>query len=145
MWAILLYKNLYYTIGDIIKKFWIFVIYRFGVKQRLWRYCMQGFSFDPIWPIIQPSLQFTILRSRLDACGLPFAAIPPVTVVSPPNRLPTENAGTSDWNIYGTMQSNNLSQRYVLCQCFSTAGPRPGAGPWHQLYRAARDSPGIDN
>ena len=28
-------------------------------------------------------------------------------------------------------------------QCFSTAGPRPGTGPWHQLYRAARDSPGI--
>ena len=30
-----------------------------------------------------------------------------------------------------------------LKQCFSTAGPRPGTGPWHQLYRAARDSPGI--
>jgi len=27
-------------------------------------------------------------------------------------------------------------------QCFSTAGPRPGTGPWHQLYRAARGSPG---
>ena len=33
----------------------------------------------------------------------------------------------------------------VLNQCFSTAGPRPGTGPWHQLYRAARDFPGIDN
>ena len=32
-----------------------------------------------------------------------------------------------------------------LDQCFSTAGPRPGTGPWHQLYRAAIDSPGIDN
>jgi len=30
-----------------------------------------------------------------------------------------------------------------LDQCFSTAGPRPGAGPWHQLYRAARGSPGV--
>ena len=32
-----------------------------------------------------------------------------------------------------------------LCvgQCFSTAGPRPGTGPWHQLYRAARGSPAI--
>ena len=28
-------------------------------------------------------------------------------------------------------------------QCFSTSGPRPGTGPWHQLYRAARGSPGI--
>ena len=26
----------------------------------------------------------------------------------------------------------------VIEQCFSTAGPRPGTGPWHQLYRAAR-------
>ena len=26
----------------------------------------------------------------------------------------------------------------TLYQCFSTAGPRPGTGPWHQLYRAAR-------
>jgi len=28
-------------------------------------------------------------------------------------------------------------------QCFSTAGPRPSTGPWHQLQRAARGSPGI--
>ena len=36
-------------------------------------------------------------------------------------------------------------QKIVSClnQCFSTAGPRPGTGPWHQLYRAARRSPGI--
>jgi len=33
----------------------------------------------------------------------------------------------------------------MLVQYFTTAGPRPGTGPWHQLYRAARDSPGIDN
>jgi len=26
----------------------------------------------------------------------------------------------------------------TLDQCFSTAGPQPGTGPWHQLYRAAR-------
>jgi len=42
----------------------------------------------------------------------------------------------------------NLRERdYLedLGQCFSTTGPRPGTGPWHKLYRAARDSPGIDN
>jgi len=33
--------------------------------------------------------------------------------------------------------------RDLLEQCFSTAGPRPGTGSWHQLYRAARGSPGI--
>jgi hypothetical protein len=32
---------------------------------------------------------------------------------------------------------------YTLVQCFSTDGPRPGTGPWHLLYRAARGSPGI--
>jgi len=31
----------------------------------------------------------------------------------------------------------------ALEQFFSTAGPRPGTGPWHQLYRAARGSPRI--
>jgi len=31
----------------------------------------------------------------------------------------------------------------TLDQCFSTAGPQPGTGPRHQLYRAARGSPGI--
>jgi len=38
-----------------------------------------------------------------------------------------------------------VEARYALHQCFSTAGPRPGTGPWHQFYLAARDSPGIDN
>jgi len=35
---------------------------------------------------------------------------------------------------------NGLSKRVrnSLGQCFSTTGPRPGAGPWHQLYQAAR-------
>ena len=33
--------------------------------------------------------------------------------------------------------------RYFIEQCFSTVGPRPGTEPWHQLYRAARGSPGI--
>jgi len=31
----------------------------------------------------------------------------------------------------------------TLEQCFSSAGPRPGTGPWHLLFRAARVSPGI--
>jgi len=32
---------------------------------------------------------------------------------------------------------------YSVDQCLSTAGLRPGTRPWHQLYRAARRSPGI--
>ena len=31
-----------------------------------------------------------------------------------------------------------LSSSSHLEQCFSTAEPRPGTGPWHQLYWAAR-------
>jgi len=42
-------------------------------------------------------------------------------------------------NEYKTMYSNQGG----LEQCFSTAGPRPGTGPWHQLYRAATGFPGI--
>jgi hypothetical protein len=31
----------------------------------------------------------------------------------------------------------------LIEQCFSTAGPPPGTGPWHQLFRAASGCPGI--
>jgi len=44
-------------------------------------------------------------------------------------------------------QNNSFLQTRALHtlvdQCFLTAGPRPSTGPWHQLYRAARGSPGI--
>jgi len=41
--------------------------------------------------------------------------------------------------------TDRITQSNVVnkCQCFSTAGPRPGTGPWHQVYRTARGSPGI--
>ena len=40
-------------------------------------------------------------------------------------------AGPQRWSRSGSLE-----------QCFSTAGPRPGTGPWHQLYSAASGSPG---
>ena len=43
-------------------------------------------------------------------------------------------------------QNNGVGTEFVYLRyrlCFSTAGPRLGTGPWHQLYWAARDSPGI--
>ena len=46
---------------------------------------------------------------------------------------------TDKWN---GVQSRSIGLG-KLRQCFSTAGLRPGTGPWHQLYRAARGSPGI--
>jgi len=39
--------------------------------------------------------------------------------------------------------SRNLVVEEALAQCFSTARPRPDIGSRHQLYRAARGSPGI--
>jgi len=35
-------------------------------------------------------------------------------------------------------RDNQVKKGDRVDQCFSTAGPRPGTGPWHQLYRAAR-------
>jgi len=46
----------------------------------------------------------------------------------------------------GLKQGDALSPllyNFALDQRFSTARPRPGSRPWHQLYRAARGSPGI--
>ena len=37
----------------------------------------------------------------------------------------------------------NSTVTWCLQQCFSTARPRPGTGPWYQLYRAGSGSPGI--
>ena len=55
--------------------------------------------------------------------------------------------------IYCTAQTGSLNATNVnlvfkglanaIDQCFPTAGPRVGARPWHQLYRAARGCPGI--
>ena len=36
-----------------------------------------------------------------------------------------------------------IDTTYTINQCFSTAEPRPGTGPWHQLYWATRAAPGI--
>ena len=42
-------------------------------------------------------------------------------------------------------ESQSCQQNCMKYQCLSTAGLRPGTAPWHQLYRAMRDSPGIGN
>jgi hypothetical protein len=42
----------------------------------------------------------------------------------------------------GLISGTSGRSLFPLSQCFLTAGPRPGNGPWHQLYRAARGSPG---
>jgi len=50
-------------------------------------------------------------------------------------------------DLRGCLGHESLYSYLIICnavmECLSTAGPRPGTGPWHQLYRAARGSPGI--
>jgi hypothetical protein len=41
-------------------------------------------------------------------------------------------------NIDRRARPDAINQKVLLEQCFPTAGPRPGTGPWHQLYRATR-------
>ena len=51
---------------------------------------------------------------------------------------------SQDSSDHGRLEEvTSVMSTYRIRQCFSTAGPRPGTGPWHQLYRAARGSPGI--
>jgi hypothetical protein len=42
-----------------------------------------------------------------------------------------------EWGFKPAFPAIEWLQTYTLDQCFSTAGPKPGTGPWHQLYRAA--------
>jgi len=46
--------------------------------------------------------------------------------------------GLSLYKYIETLGQQNLKFVSAVHHCFSTAGPRPGTGPWHQLYRAAR-------
>ena len=89
-----------------------------------------------------------------------YRMIPTVSITHTPTSLQisqTELKVTSPDSVHHTQQGrqctcntvarscNQCCRGHDLEQCFSTAGPRPGTGPWHQLYRAARDSPRSDN
>ena len=43
----------------------------------------------------------------------------------------------------GSCKNRFVTQNNNVWQCLSTDRPRSGTGPWHQLCRAARGSPGI--
>ena len=62
-----------------------------------------------------------------------------VVNVSEGLTLHQHSVRTASLVVHGVINKNCLDQS------ISTAGPRPGTGPWHQLYRAARDSSGTDN
>ena len=49
----------------------------------------------------------------------------------------------SDVSYVAQLSSSCFLYKCSLNQCFSSFGPRTCAGPWHQLYRAAKRSPGI--
>ena len=54
----------------------------------------------------------------------------------------TENTPLVHYNVMRRITKFRSTTARIY-QCFSTAGPRPGTGPWHQLYRTARGYPGI--
>ena len=58
--------------------------------------------------------------------------------------IPAAKTRYSEYQLKDNTLLSILDSVHVY-QCFSTAGPWPGTGTWHQLYRAARDSPGTDN
>ena len=51
--------------------------------------------------------------------------------------------GIIRFSCYSTAAWRSTTRYCYIEQCFSTAGPRPGTGPWHQLHREARGSAGI--
>jgi len=62
--------------------------------------------------------------------------VPQFAVMEVSNSEQKEGIGSTD-----TFVANcpiTQEERCNLNQCFSTAGPRSGTGPWHQLYWAAR-------
>jgi len=59
-----------------------------------------------------------------------------VSVVVRRTPVFVQNVGDETWPV----REGNVN---CVTQCFSTTGPRSSTGPWHQLYRAARGSPGI--
>ena len=81
----------------------------------------------------------------VQGCTLPFFTTS-VSVVWFEETLQTQVELVPYPGILSEAAGSGTRDFYVsLDRCFSNAGPRPGTEPWHQLYRAARDSPGIDN
>jgi len=68
--------------------------------------------------------------------GAPISWLPRSSDVTPLKFFVLGCAKT----LVGSLEEVDRLEYIVLDQCFSTAGPRPGTGPWHQLYRAARGS-----
>jgi len=93
---------------------------------------MHPYSASTVKPVglLEPEDESSTLRRNVHS---------DVVNVSEGLTLHQHNVRTASLVVHGVINKKGL------VQCFSTAGPRPGTGPWHQLYRAARDSPGIDN
>ena len=66
-----------------------------------------------------------------------------VRLISKTSCSPKITTVTGQNRCYIKESSNQRSIFLTLERCFSTARPRPGTGPWHQLFWAARGSPGI--
>jgi hypothetical protein len=86
-----------------------------------------------------------------EARGIGFTTLPCMN-----SSLQNNNAREATLQVqFGTKLYRKLPANFSSCylcstvhsstlyQCFSTAGPRPSSGPWHQLYWVARGSSGI--
>ena len=67
--------------------------------------------------------------------------VPPTTTCK--KKLKARHNNNSHYHKRNLAHAHSIYFSCNLEQRFSTAGPRPGTGPWHQLYRPARCSPGI--
>jgi len=76
---------------------------------------------------VQPRVGLDVSKNSISRAGIRISGHPARSLGSKPDELPRLPDCCT----------------YRLEQYFSTAGPRPGTGPWHQLHRAARGSAGI--
>ena len=90
------------------------------------------------WETMNYGFSLSLLSCLLEV----QAAMSPMSDKYPSYSSPTKDSMAVKFHIFIHFKSYPYAGlKSPLGQCFSTAGPRPGTGPWHQLYRATRGSP----
>jgi hypothetical protein len=130
--------------------FWIWLLLKLRDKIQKW-----GMQYRHEWCWKWPCILWQ-LETATTLCKIFFKSFSPLHFRSAWKSLPqvllkhvTQNYATifhrqqswTDLHCYSTCTCTAMvytGWADSLVQCFSTAVPRPGTGPWHQLYRAAR-------
>ena len=89
-------------------------------------------GFDPctLQPVASRYTDWAIAAYRVELYFV-FASFPNFYLLHDVSRCSSEPCLGGDWH-------RLVLEHCSVNQCFSTAGPQPGTGSWHQLYRAAR-------